>query len=915
MRSAPQTPGRARAACLAAVVSVLAAAATWPALAPPPAAAAVAGTSPAAPLCGVAAPSSVAEPTVAAPSSPVQTVVSGVPVTNFVVVGSDIDILSGSSIVVRTLAGAAVTSFALPFPQGNASTDMVADPSGNLYLFGSFSYGWGVGKVTPTGSLAWSVPVAGIPNGLYPWHDASGNFAVGVVLRGQAGGPVLSTTGTQVATGPVAGSGNNDDVNPGPNGGLLVTDGTSVTRYSSSGAVIGTFGAAGAAGSPDSPGSPFHFYQEGFAAQVGSTILVADDGWPSYGQGMDLVAENGLAPQIVPDSTLGNVSTNSPVAVVGSTVYFANGNGSQIASTTVADLEALAAAPAAPLQGGFGDTLGIGAGLSTPQAANYFAPGTTPSITATFQPWWSSLAPQLDLSYWVAGRSQYTSGAVPAPTTAAVSTAATATDGTLTLPLAVPPADQGPGVYLVNADLVDSTTGATVGSTCLTYSVGMAGDTLDLSSLAPGIDFGGPGPVRGVQLASAFGTGLDRTQLDWATMLPSCNPSAVTAAQCGPGALVFTAYDPAVEQAAAEARSLGVAYEVQVADGHAVDSAVVNAGGGLWEQDVQAIVAHFATSAPDLTDFEAWNEPNATWTGATNYVDQILAPFYQAVQAVNQATGRSDKVVGGTVIGASESYWQAFAAAGGFSDVDIVAAHPYTQYDASFEEEGTMAGLQSLRSLMAQYGASAKPIWVTELGWWSDGPAAYYDVGNWVARAWMWLHSVGITDWNYFVTEGEFSGTGTSYSLIQGSSQDQYVKPAGIALMTVSNVLGSRPFLGTVPTGVPHATAMLFGPPPGGSGDVLAAWTDDLSVPAVVSVTGGTVPASLATTGALGSSGSLAFGSGSSAPLELTGAPVYLHVPSGTTVAIAPAETFGTDLLLATGTAATASSSLSSTNG
>ena len=893
---------------------VLGASGAWPALGNQPAAAVTAGSTPAAALCGVAAPASIQEPTSAAPSSPVQTVVTGVPVTNFVVSGNDLDILSGSEIVVRTLSGAAVTSFPLPFSQGNATTDMVVGPSGSLYLIGSFSSGWGVGKVTASGSLAWSTPVSGIPNGLYPWHDASGAFAVGVVLRGQANGPVLSTSGTVIGTGPVPGTGTNDDVNPGPNGGLIVTDGTTVTRYSSAGSVLGTFGAAGAAGSSNSPGSPFHFYQEGFAAQVGSTIIVADDGWPSYGQGIDLFQQDGLSPQIVPDSTLGNVSSDSPVAVVGSTVYFANDNGSQVASTTVSDLEALAAAPAAPIQGGFGDTLGIGAGLSTPEAANYFPAGTAPSVTATFQPWWSSLSSQLDLSYWVAGRAQYTSGSVPAPTTVPLAQAATSSSGTLTLPVDLPAADTGPGVYLVNADLVDATSGATVGATCLTYSVGMSGDTLDVASLSPGIDFGGPAPERGVQLASVFGTGLDRTQLDWATMLPSCNPSAVTVAQCGPSALVFTAYDPAVEQAAAEAKALGVAYEVQVADGHAVDSAVVNAGGGLWEEDVRAIVSHFATSAPDLTDFEAWNEPNATWTGASNYVTQILAPFHQAVEAVNQATGRADQVVGGTVIGASTSYWQAFASAGGFADVDIVAAHPYTQYDVSFEEEGMVAGLQALRSLMAQYGAASKPIWVTELGWWSDGPGAYYNVGDWVARAWMWLHSLGITDWNYFVTEGAFSGTGTSYSLIQGSNQDQYVKPAGISLMTVSNVLRSRPYLGTVATGIPHATAMLFGPPPGGSGDVLAAWTDGLSVPATVSVTSGTVPQSLATTGTLGSAGDLPLGSAGSSPLELTGAPVYLHVPSGTSVSIAPTEAFGADVLLTAGTTASASSSLSSTN-
>jgi len=167
----------------------------------------------------------------------------------------------------------------------------------------------------------------------------------------------------------------------------------------------------------------------------------------------------------------------------------------------------------------------------------------------------------------VAGQSQTTSNDFPTSTTVPLSEATTGSAGSggaLTIPLTLPSDATGPGVYLVNADLVDTTSGSTIGSTCLTYSVGAAGDALDFSTLSPGLDYGGPAPVRGVQLAAAFGTGLDREGLTWSTLLPNCNSSDVTMATCGPSALTFSAYDPVTEEAAAKAKALGVAFVLLV---------------------------------------------------------------------------------------------------------------------------------------------------------------------------------------------------------------------------------------------------------------------------------------------------------------------------------------------------------------
>ncbi len=444
----------------------------------------------------------------------------------------------------------------------------------------------------------------------------------------------------------------------------------------------------------------------------------------------------------------------------------------------------------------------------------------------------------------------------------------------------------------------------------------MPGDSLDLSNLAPGENYGGPAPERGVQLAAALGTGDMREQLSLASLLPNCVPQAPTAATCGAAGLTgWSQYAPATEQAAAEATALGVKIEVQFGQENAGDEALVTSG--YWQQDVVAIAEHFALSAPDLAFVEAWNEPNSGPFSPTSYVATVLKPFYEAIQTANAADWTAVQVIGGTIVGMDVSgWWTGIAMAGGFSDMNIAGIHPYPGYDRSFEEEGTPAAIEQLKSLMAGYGVGSMPIWDTEQGWWSAGEESFYDVGNWAPREWMWLKALGVSSWNYFITEGKFNGLGSDFSLIDAANGDYFVKPGAIGLMTVSNLVAGRPFLRQVDLGIPHTYGMLFGPASGSGTDILAVWSDDLAVPAAVtySVAGSIT---LPTTGSLGQPGSFVVSSSSAAPFELSGAPLYLTIPGADVgdVSVVAAETFGSNLALASkGATATASSSQGGSN-
>ena len=376
---------------------------------------------------------------------------------------------------------------------------------------------------------------------------------------------------------------------------------------------------------------------------------------------------------------------------------------------------------------------------------------------------------------------------------------------------------------------------------------------------------------------------------------------------CGPSAIEFSSYDPVTGQAAAKAAALGVTFEVQVAQGSALETGLVTSR--LWQTDVQAIATHFATSAPDLTYFEAWNEPNDTWGSASTYVSQVLGPFYAGIQAANAATGRHDLVVGGTVVGPNLSYWQQIAAAGGFADLNVVGIHPYTGYDDSYEEDNIPVFLQDLKALMGDNGAGSDPIYDTEQGWWSDGrrhspmlPDGRRACSCGTSRS---ASPTGTTSCTRVHTQ---MATGRFHSY-RAADVDDYVKPDGIALMTVSNVLAGRPFVAMVPTGIPHAYAMEFGPSATSTSSIVAIWTDDLSTTADLSLTTGS--ATLSVTGTLGQASSLSVASGTQTQLGISGSPQYVSVPSGSTLTIAAPESFGADLALAAGTTASASSAQS----
>jgi hypothetical protein len=857
------------------------------------------------PICDDPSPASSLGPQVTLPSNPTSTVASpSGGVTNFTATSSNLYVISGSQLITYTLTGTEVSSFTLPsgFSAAEEVSQPVVDPSGNIYL--STYYGTRLDKFSPSGTVDWSVdPESGHPTGIFSVGTGSSfELMVSVVENSSGSEQVNLSTGATSGSFPLYDD--FDYVSQTPSGNLLFSGNGYVETINSTGKVLSTFGAAKDEGNGEHTGSGSQFYYPAQAAQgTNGTIYTADP--------LNTIEATNAEGYLQNATTLDNNLTmgGDSFFLVGSTFYYQGGppfndGADNISSVSLSDLTDYLNVPQEP-----DDSLGWGAGLSTPESGNYFPPGTTPSVNANFNAWWAEDASHLELSYSVENDASLNAETVPSPTTIDLPTS---TSALASIPLTLPAGDTASGPYLVQAELYDTSASppTLLGTTCLPYTVGAAGDNLNLSSLPAGAGAGGPSDPRGVALNSQLGlTGLRALSFSWSNFLPNCNASAPTAATCGSAAMTFTNAPQTYFQAAALALADHVSYWIQISGGDATSNALVS--NGWWGQDIQALVNYYAhppsgcSGCAPVTIWEPWNESNNTgWSNAANYVSEVLEPFYKAVKAVEP--GSTSTVIGGTTLEPAVSWWQQLITAGGLSYMDVAAVHPYTGDNESFAENNMPAQISQLEAILL-----GKPLWFTEVGWWSDGDYNYLSQANSVAQAMVWMKALDIPVWNYYFDEGTWGNDGVTFSLIQTDDNgDDYVKPSALATMTASAEMAGRPYQSMPSTGIPQTYQADFGPESGGSTQLAVVWSDGLDVTGAVTVTapgGGQIPVTVLDQ--YGNATTTDVTSGQAYSLPLSEQLSYVEVPVGDTLSIGPTETYGTDLATtADGATATASS-------
>lgn len=365
----------------------------------------------------------------------------------------------------------------------------------------------------------------------------------------------------------------------------------------------------------------------------------------------------------------------------------------------------------------------------------------------------------------------------------------------VTTALALPPAQ--PGAYQLEARLLQG--GTQVGGTCLRYGVAMAGAALNPAALPPGADWGGGSALRDTAVHAQLGSAVVRRQLDFGQAV--ANPLSLVGA--------FT-------DAAALAKRHGLLFDMQVGQGGAAERKAI--GSPAWEAGVRAIVASQRGVVPY---WEAWNEPNydAFFRGtATDYVSRVLRPFSRAVHAADPAA----KVVGGSTAGVDLRWWKEFAAAGGFSYLDVVSVHPY-EWDTAWERTSVVSDLKAVIALKGAHGAAAKPLWDTESGYRSlaEAGGAYAQADNIIHKL-LWERTLQVPTQSY-----QLEGGWEDWSVID---YFRGVKPAAMAMSALKTVIQGRGFSGFQRTGRAQVYAATFTPRGGSSERIVAVWTDGRAV-------------------------------------------------------------------------------------
>lgn len=803
---------------------------------------------------------------------------------------------NGSSILEYSLQGSLTSSFPLPRNFARYASGVSAPvvlPSGEIVV--SSYYGKAVDGFSPAGAILFSVdPDGGNPTGIFD-VDPRGRLWIAVSLRQERRSILINGDGSRVGAFPLV-----DDsgfVTLEHNGDLLYAAAGYVTEWNRTAMqVVTRFGSPSLHGMARHTGGPYAFYYQGQAvAGPGGRIYTSDPN--------NTIEESSRRGVLEAATTLNGALSlaGSNAYLVGRELFLQTGtpfsSNDQVSVIGLSQLESYLAAPRNPL-----DTLGWGAGLWTGVRGNYFGSNAKPRVYAEFSSPWSS-ARHLELSYAVEDSGQISSGDAPKPRQLVLPRSRRAL-AHVVLPL--DKEDFAPGPYQVRASLYEGSPRVLIGSTCLPYAVGAKGDRLDLASLPKGAGAGGPSDLRGVVLNSELGlNGLRGGLIDWRDFLPGCNAAAPTASTCGPKAFRPSAAPLSYFRAAYAAKRHRVTYWVQVTGGDPISQALIK--NGWWHGDVAAL-SRFYSRPPRgckrcaaVTAWEPWNEPNNSgFPNPALYVSQVLRPFYAGVkESEPKAT-----VIGGSTLGVSLGWWRGLIAAGGLRDMNVASIHPYPPNNESWEEAGVVAQIRQLEQLLR-----SMHLWITEVGWWSNGNFNLVEQSNIIARALLWMKILRIPVWSYYFDEGSWGNDGVSFSLVQTAPQgDDYVKPAALASMTSAHILNGRNFLGRRSTGTPDVYAARFS---GVRGRAMAAvWSDDLRVETAVSFSGSKRTKERVTIESeYGASRTVRVTPGWTYRLAVSGRVEYLIYPSHSSIHIRPPEPYGNNIGLAvSGATASASS-------
>lgn len=248
------------------------------------------------------------------------------------------------------------------------------------------------------------------------------------------------------------------------------------------------------------------------------------------------------------------------------------------------------------------------------------------------------------------------------------------------------------------------------------------------------------GPLARAQILAAerrTGVELLRRTFDWASIEPRrgvfefARYDAYLAATSRAGIQVLPvlfgrpSWEPPQRAAGARLTPTTTSPPARVADFAAFAAALAHRyapGGVFWH-------AHPALAAHAIRSWQIWNEPNLPvyWGGRPNS-RQYAALLAAAARAIRGVAPRAEIVTAGipdSTLGIGlDRYVRELLGAGADASFDTLAIDPYARSDL-----GVIAATAQARVLLDAAGLRRTPIWLTEVGWASGGPASSFTVG------------------------------------------------------------------------------------------------------------------------------------------------------------------------------------------
>lgn len=232
----------------------------------------------------------------------------------------------------------------------------------------------------------------------------------------------------------------------------------------------------------------------------------------------------------------------------------------------------------------------------------------------------------------------------------------------------------------------------------------------------------------------------------------------------------------------------------------------LNSGDYMWKAFITALVNHSLSSpSKHIAYYELWNEPDllARWSGTPAQLVTMAADAYAIIHALDPTA----KVIGPSPSTANKygvHFLPAYYAAGGAPYQDIVGLHGYVYVvdgnTFATTPENIAVSISELKSLMATYDISSKPIFFTEGSYGNISMTNAQKVA-YVAREYLLMWTGGVSRYYWYSWDNNKS-FGTMWSAATG------VQPVGIAYSQVNNWMSGATVSPCVSTGTVYTCTL-----------------------------------------------------------------------------------------------------------